>query len=85
MSQPKPGSVFAVTRSLERAKARYPWARARVQVRGRIWCFESEQEAKLYHLRSLTSFSPNGRSRSTAGSDDPRQWMNLEQWQHETP
>ena len=42
-------SAFAVTRSLAKAKARYPWAKAWVQVRGGIWCFESEQEAKLDH------------------------------------
>ena len=42
-------SAFAVTRSLAKAKARYPWAKAWVQVRGGIWCFESEQEARLYH------------------------------------
>jgi hypothetical protein len=42
-------SAFAVTRSLAKAKARYHWAQAWVQVRGGIWCFESEQEARLYH------------------------------------
>jgi hypothetical protein len=42
-------SAFAVTRSLAKAKARFPWAQAWVQVRGGIWCFESEQEARLYH------------------------------------
>jgi hypothetical protein len=42
-------SAFAVTRSLPKAKARYPWAKAWVQVRGGIWCFESEQDARLYH------------------------------------
>jgi hypothetical protein len=41
-------SAFAVTRSLAKAKARYPWAQAWVQVRGGILCFESEQEARLY-------------------------------------
>jgi hypothetical protein len=29
-------SAFAVTRSLAKAKARYPWAKAWVQVRGAI-------------------------------------------------
>jgi hypothetical protein len=42
-------SAFAVARSLTKAKARFPWAKAWVQVRGGIWCFESEQEARLYH------------------------------------
>jgi hypothetical protein len=42
-------TAFVVTRSLAKAKARYPWAKAWVQVRGGIWCFESEQEARLYH------------------------------------
>ena len=42
-------SAFAITRSLAKAKARYPWAQAWVQVRGGIWCFESVQEARLYH------------------------------------
>jgi len=32
---------------MEKAKARYPWAKAWIQVRGGIWCFESEQEARL--------------------------------------
>ena len=32
----------AVTCSLEKAKARYPWARAWVQVKGGIWCFETK-------------------------------------------
>ena len=35
-------AAFAVTRSLAKAKARYPRAQAWVQVRGGIWCFESE-------------------------------------------
>jgi hypothetical protein len=39
---------FAVTRSLAKAKARYPWAKAWVRIRGGIWCFETEQEARLY-------------------------------------
>ena len=42
-------SAFAVTRSLAKAMARFPWATAWVQVRGGIWCFESELEARLYH------------------------------------
>ena len=41
-------SAFAVTRSLAKAKARYPWAKAWVQVRGEIWCFEYVQEARLF-------------------------------------
>ena len=42
-------TAFVVTRSLDKAKQRYPWAKAWVQARGGIWCFESEQEARLYH------------------------------------
>ena len=30
------------------AKARYPWAKAWVRVRGGFWCFESEAEARGY-------------------------------------
>jgi hypothetical protein len=41
-------SMFAVTRSLARAKQRYPWAKAWVQVRSGVWCFESAQDARLY-------------------------------------
>ena len=40
----------AVTRSLE--KARYPWARAWVQVKGGIWCFETKRDAMLYQTQS---------------------------------
>jgi hypothetical protein len=47
MPQAKPRTALAVTRSLERAKRRYPWAQAWIQVRDRTWCFESEQ-AWLY-------------------------------------
>jgi hypothetical protein len=48
MAQSKPGVAFAVTHSLEKAKQRYPWARAWVQVKGGIWCFEDEREARTY-------------------------------------
>jgi hypothetical protein len=41
-------SAFAVTRTLAKAEARYPWAIAWVKVQGGIWCFESEQGAWLY-------------------------------------
>ena len=47
-------SAFAVTRSLAKGKARYPWAQAWVQVRGGIWCFEAEQEARLYHPQTFS-------------------------------
>jgi hypothetical protein len=30
-------------------EAHYPWAKVWVQVRGGVWCFEAEQEARLYH------------------------------------
>jgi hypothetical protein len=56
MPQAKPRTAFAVTRSLERAKARYPWAKAWVQVRGRIWCFESVQEARLFQPQTNHEF-----------------------------
>ena len=42
----------AVTCSLEKAKARYPWARAWVQVKGGIWCFETKRDAMLYQPQS---------------------------------
>ena len=48
MAQPKPCSTLALTHSLDKAKARYPWAKAWVQVRGGFWCFESEAEARGY-------------------------------------
>ena len=41
-------AAFAITRALKKTKQRYPWAQAWVQVRGGIWRFESEQEARLY-------------------------------------
>jgi hypothetical protein len=50
-------AAFAITRALKKTKQRYPWAQAWVQVRGGIWCFESEQEARLYHPKPPTSFS----------------------------
>ena len=48
MAQSKPRSALALTHSLDNAKARYPWAKAWVQVRGGFWCFESEAEARGY-------------------------------------
>jgi hypothetical protein len=51
-----PRTAFAVTRSLERAKARYPWAKAWVQVSGGVWCFESEQDARLYQPQTSREF-----------------------------
>jgi hypothetical protein len=48
MAQSKPRSALALTHSLDKAKARYPWAKAWVQVRGGVWCFESEAEARGY-------------------------------------
>jgi hypothetical protein len=48
MAQSKPRSALALTHSLANSKQRYPWAKAWVQVRGGIWCFETEQEARLY-------------------------------------
>ena len=48
MAQSKPRSALALTHSLDKAKARYPWAKAWVQVRGGFWCFESEAEARGY-------------------------------------
>ena len=44
--------AFAVTRSLAKAKERYPWAKAWVQIRGGIWCFETKQDAILYQPQS---------------------------------
>jgi hypothetical protein len=52
MAQSKLRVSSAVTRSLEKAKARYPWARARVQVKGGIWCFETKRDAMLYQPQS---------------------------------
>jgi|SRR5215472_232026 len=46
-------SALALTHLLDKAKARYPWAKAWVQVRGGTWCFESEQEAEAYRPASF--------------------------------
>ena len=48
MPPQKPRSALALTHSLDKAKARYPWAKGWVQVRGGFWCFESEAEARGY-------------------------------------
>src|SRR6516162_6342854 len=53
MAQSKPRSALALTHSLDKAKARYPWAKAWVQVRGGFWCFESEQQAEAYRPASF--------------------------------
>jgi hypothetical protein len=73
MAQSKSGVAFAVTHSLEKAKARYPWAKAWVQVKGGMWCFESEAEARGYKGASTShSSGTNRESRSGVVSDGPR-------------
>ena len=46
MAQSKPRVALTVTRSLAKAKQR--WAKAWVQVKGGIWCFEDEREARSH-------------------------------------
>jgi hypothetical protein len=38
----------AGSHSLDKAKARYPWAKAWILERGGIWCFEDVREARTY-------------------------------------
>jgi hypothetical protein len=48
MTDDRPRAKFAVTRDLEKAKRRFPWARAWVHVRNGVWCFEDPREARVY-------------------------------------
>ena len=56
MAQSKSGVALALTHSLEKARARYPWARGWVQVKGGIWCFEDEREARTYQPEAFHEF-----------------------------
>ena len=72
-------SAFAVTHSLTKAKQRYPWAKAWVQVRGGIWCFESEQEARLYgatETEEVTALDCKHSRACTHKRADPRSAFN---------
>jgi len=57
MAQSKPRVAFAVTRSLEKAKQRYPWAKSWVRIKGGIWCFEDKREARNYQPESFHELS----------------------------
>jgi hypothetical protein len=49
---------FAVTRDIDKAQGRYPWAVSFVHIKSGTWCFESKRDAENYRAQRVNDPIP---------------------------